>query len=185
MWIRPGSLAHKQLNWFKTWVVLLNVALSECVSNISVKWNWFLHCITANTLSYCYCTCSWWRPWMSRWYDISTFCLGLETFPVCWLRHRPNTGSTDPEQIAGYTVLKKNTHTFQTQGTKCSFKHVHMSATIVCNSSSRPFSVCDHFKSDVCSRPLVTGWICFELWAVQPKSLLTLFHLNNFRRLKR
>lgn len=99
-WICPSSLSHKQLNWFnKTCVALLNVSLSECVSNISVKWYWFLYCISANTLSYCYCTCSWWRPWMSRWYD-KLVCLGFGTFPICWLWHWPNTGSADPEQIA-------------------------------------------------------------------------------------
>lgn len=67
--------------------VLLSVALSKCVSNISVKWFWFLYCITANILSYCYCTCSWLRPWMSRWYDISTF---------VWVRK--------PFQCVGYSI---------------------------------------------------------------------------------
>lgn len=83
------------------------------------------------------------------------FCLGLETFPVCWLRHWPNTGSTDPKQIADSLHGLKNTHTFQTWGTKCSFKHTAKKEMLICLQQL----VCDHFKSNAHDPSSQVGYV--------------------------
>lgn len=57
------------------------------------------NCKTSSMLSYCYCPCTWWGAQTSTGYDLY-ICLGLESFPGCWLRLWPNTISADPEQIA-------------------------------------------------------------------------------------
>lgn len=102
---------------FSVLLVLLSFSVSECILNTTVTWFWRFHCITSSMLSCCYCPCTWWGAQTSRWYDLH-ICLGLESFPGCWLRHWPNTISADPEQIA---EEPSHTTTQNTMfcGTKC------------------------------------------------------------------
>lgn len=81
-------------------------------------------------------------------------------------KHRLNRSEADSRYVVFFKKKKK--HSFQTQGTKCSFKHTAKKETFIClqrlSTTAVPkLWVCDHFKSNVYSQSLVTGWICFEL----------------------
>lgn len=102
---------------FLALLVLLSFSVSEYILNTTVTWFWCFRCKTSSMLSYCYCPCAWRGAQTSCCYD-HHICLGLESFPGCWLGHWPNTISADPEQIAEEPSHKTAQNTVFC-GTKC------------------------------------------------------------------
>ena len=173
MWLCP-SCSQKQLNWFnKTWVVLLTEWM--CIKH-------FCQMVLIPVLHYCQHTVMLLLyMFMVATLDVTLvwylhICLGLETFPVRWLRHWPNTGSPDPEQIADtrlHILLKCREQTVLSnilQGKKCSCVYSN------CPQQRFPF---------FWSVTTLKATSSHDPSSLVGKSLLRLFHLDNFRWLKR
>lgn len=137
------SVFHKKLNWFN---MTCGDFAQRCVEQMCIKH--FCQMVLIPVLYYCQHTVMLLLyMFMVATLDVTLvwylhICLGLETFSMCWLRHWPNTGSTDLKQIADTWVFKKMHILFKhreqnvlsniLKGGKCS--HVY-------NSGCRPFDL--------------------------------------------